>query len=263
MDDEQVDDVDPADELEEAFEEELEYAAELEEAEATGAKRPNVFVRLYRGRDVVRLHRQPQVVVRRSPPWSSSSESLSLATRGLNEGIDFKGGQSWLVSSQTLTVSEATTVAKAAGVPLADRGAAHQPAERPEADPGHRRPAEQPAAQQQAELLKVQAALADAAHVKQSSVSVNQVGSTWGSNVTTQGHPGVDHLLHRRDRLHLVAVRVQDGAGRHRGRLPRHPGRGRDLLDLPVPGDPGHGGGHAHRPRVFAVRHRGRVRPYP
>ena len=41
---------------------------------------------------------------------------ISLGTRGLNEGIDFKGGQSWLVTSPTLTVAQATAAAEAAGV---------------------------------------------------------------------------------------------------------------------------------------------------
>ena len=49
MDDEQSGVGDPAEVLEEAFEEEIEHAAELQEAETAGAKRPNVFLRLYRG----------------------------------------------------------------------------------------------------------------------------------------------------------------------------------------------------------------------
>ena len=99
--------MDAAEELEEEFEEELEYAAEFEEAEASGEKRPNVFVRLYRGQtsfDFIGNRRW----------WFGVSAVIilvgiiSLSTRGLNEGIDFKGGQSWLVSSQTLTVAQAT-----------------------------------------------------------------------------------------------------------------------------------------------------------
>jgi len=183
MDDDTGDDVDPADELEEAFEEELEHAAELEEAEATGTKRPNVLLRLYRGQTSFDF-------IGNRKWWFGISALvivigvLSLATRGLNEGIDFKGGQSWLVSSQTLTVSEATSVAKAAGVSsptvvqltnqLNGQKQIQVTADLPN----------ESNAQQQAELLKVQAALAEAGHVKQESVSVNQVGSTWGSNVT-------------------------------------------------------------------------------
>ena len=109
---------------------------------------------------------------------------ISLSTQGLNEGIDFKGGRSWLVSSQTLTVAQATDAAKAAGVTsptvvqLTNQLNGQKQIE-VTADLLN-----VPADQQQADLLKVQAALADAAHVPRSDVSINQVGATWGSNVT-------------------------------------------------------------------------------
>jgi preprotein translocase subunit SecF len=185
MDDETTDDGDPGAELEEAFEEELEHAAELEEAEATGAKRPNVFLRLYRGETSFDF-------IGNRKWWFGISAVIilvgiiSLSTRGLNEGIDFKGGQSWLVSSQTLTVAEATTVVKAAGVANPNvvqltNQLNGQKQIQVTADLGTGS-----AAEQQATLLKVQQALADAAHVRVNTVSVNQVGSTWGSNVTNK-----------------------------------------------------------------------------
>ena len=102
-------------ELEEAFEEELELAAEEPGGRAPGEKRPNVFVRLYRGEtsfDFIGNRRW----------WFGASALIillgviSLGTRGLNVGIDFKGGQSWLVTSQTLTVAQATSAVEAAGV---------------------------------------------------------------------------------------------------------------------------------------------------
>jgi len=172
-------------ELEEEFEEELEFAAELEEAEETGAKRPNAFLRLYRGEtsfDFIGNRRW----------WFGISALVivigivSLSARGLNEGIDFRGGQSWLVSSQTLTVSEATAVAKAAGVPsptvvqLTNQLNGQKQIEvTADLVSGS-------AAEQQATLLKVQKALAEAAHRPLNTVSVNQVGATWGSNVTNK-----------------------------------------------------------------------------
>jgi len=170
-------------ELDEEFEEELEHAEALREAEATGAKRPNVFLRLYRGETSFDF-------IGNRKWWFGISAVvivigiISLSTRGLNEGIDFKGGQSWLVSSQTLTVSEATTVVKAAGVAnptvvqltnqLNGQKQIQVTAELTNV----------PSDQQQATLLKVQKDLADAANVQVNTVSVNQVGSTWGSNVT-------------------------------------------------------------------------------
>jgi preprotein translocase subunit SecF len=171
---------DPAEDLAEAFDEELEFAAESEEA---GGKRPNVFLRLYRGQtsfDFIGNRRW----------WFGVSAVIiligvvSLFTQGLNEGIDFKGGRSWLVSSQNLTVAEATTAAKAAGVAsptvvqltnqLNGQKQIQVTADLPNI----------PADQQQADLYKVQAALAEAAHVPTNDVSLNQVGATWGSNVT-------------------------------------------------------------------------------
>ena len=172
-----------SDELSEEFEQELEYAAEYEDAEAKGEKRPNVFVRIYRGEtsfDFIGNRRW----------WFGVSAIIilvgiiSLFTQGLNEGIDFKGGRSWLVSSQTLTVAQATDAAKSAGVTsptvvqLTNQLNGQKQIE-VTADL-----LDVPADQQKADLFKVQGALANAAHVPRSSVSINQVGATWGSNVT-------------------------------------------------------------------------------
>jgi len=181
----EVEELDPVEELEEEFDEELEHAEELLEAEATGAKRPNVFMRLYRGEtsfDFIGNRRW----------WFGISAIIilvgiiSLSTQGLNEGIDFKGGQSWLVSSQTMTVAQATSVVKAAGVPSPTvvqltNQLNGQKQIQVTADLGTGT-----TEQQQAQLLAVQAALAKAAHVSKSGVSVNQVGATWGSNVTSK-----------------------------------------------------------------------------
>jgi preprotein translocase subunit SecF len=176
---------DPGAELAEAFDEELEHAAEREEAEATGAKRPNVFLRLYRG--------ETSFDFIGNRKWYFGISLLiivigivSLSTRGLNEGIDFKGGQSWLVSSQTLTVAQATTAAKAAGVNSPTVVQLTNQLNGQKQIQVTADLATGPAGAQQASLTKVQAALAAAAHVPQNSVSVNQVGSTWGSNVTSK-----------------------------------------------------------------------------
>ncbi|MGD0882081.1 MAG: protein translocase subunit SecF [Acidimicrobiales bacterium] len=176
---------DPVAELEESFEEELEYAAELHDAEEAGAKRPNVFVRLYRGETSFDF-------IGNRKWWFGISALIivigivSLSTRGLNEGIDFKGGSSWLVSSQSLTVSEATTAAKAAGVPSPTVVQLTNQLNGQRQIQVTANLADVPADQQQASLLKVQQALAQAAHVGVNSISLNQVGATWGSNVTTK-----------------------------------------------------------------------------
>ena len=76
---------------------------------------PGALVRLYRGQtsfDFIANRRW----------WFTISAVvivagiLSLGIRGLNLGIDFKGGQSWTVTSQTMTVAQATAAVKSAGI---------------------------------------------------------------------------------------------------------------------------------------------------
>ncbi len=182
----------PEEELEEAFDEELAYAAELEAAEAGGAKRPNAFIRLYRGEtsfDFIGNRRW----------WFGVSALIivlgifSLGVRGLNEGIDFKGGQSWIVSSQTLTVPQATTAVEAAGisqptvVQLTNQLNGQKQIQ-VTADLNSKSPTER-----QAIETKVQDALAGAAHLgNPNDVSFTEVGSTWGSQVT---HKAIEALI--------------------------------------------------------------------
>jgi preprotein translocase subunit SecF len=172
-------------ELEEAFEEEIEFAAEDEEREQQGEKRHNVFIRLYRGEtsfDFIGNRRW----------WFGVSALIillgvvSLSTRGLNLGIDFKGGQSWLVTTNTLTVAEATTAAESAGVT--------QPTVVQLTDQlNHTRQIQvtvdlnsKPAAQRNVIEDNVQDALAKAAHTRPDNVNFNDVGPTWGGQVTSK-----------------------------------------------------------------------------
>jgi preprotein translocase subunit SecF len=172
-------------ELEEAFEEELEYAEEEEEREEKGEKRHNVLVRLYRGETSFDF-------IGRRRVWFGVSAVIiligviSLSTRGLNLGIDFKGGQSWLVNSQTLTVSEATAAAESAGVTqptvvqLTDQ-INHTKQIQVTVDLNSK-----PVAERNAIENKVQDALAKAAHITPNNVNFDDVGPTWGGQVTTK-----------------------------------------------------------------------------
>ena len=172
--------------LEEDFEAELELAAEAEGV-ATGngvaAKRPNVLLRLYRGEtsfDFIGNRRW----------WFGISSAIilisiiSLCTRGLNPSIDFKGGQSWLITTQTLTVPQATAAAKSAGissptvVQLTNQ-ITHQKQIEVTADLN----LASTTAQDNAEN-NVTNALAAAAHTSPNNVNVSEVGKSWGSNVT-------------------------------------------------------------------------------
>ena len=147
------------------------------------AKRHNVFVRLYRGETSFDF-------IGRRRWWFTISSlvilvcCISFATRGLNPSIDFKGGQSWLVSSQTLTVQQAAATAKAAGV--ADPTVVqltnqinHQKQIEVTADLNSKSVAER-----QAIETNVTDALAQAAGTSPNDVNFNEVGATWGSGVT-------------------------------------------------------------------------------
>jgi preprotein translocase subunit SecF len=170
-------------ELEEAFDEELEFAAEEEEREERGEKRHNVLIRLYRGEtsfDFIGNRRW----------WFGISALIillgviSLSTRGLNESIDFKGGQSWLVSSPTLTVAQATSAAESAGVAQPTvvqltNQISHTRQIQVTVDLNSKSAAERDVIEN-----NVQDALAKAAHTTPDNVNFDEVGATWGSQVT-------------------------------------------------------------------------------
>jgi preprotein translocase subunit SecF len=176
-------------ELEEAFEEELEFAEERESHD--GTKHPNAFLRLYRGETSFDF-------IGNRKWWFTVSAVIilagliSLGTRGLNLGIDFKGGQSWLVTSQNLTVAQATSAVESAGVanPTVVQLSNHLNGQKQiqvTVDLNSKS-----AAEKQALETKVQDSLAAAAHTNPNDVNFNEVGSTWGSQVT---HRAIEALI--------------------------------------------------------------------
>src|SRR5580693_5223208 len=82
--------------------------------DATRASNP--FIRLYRGETSFDF-------IGRRRIWYILSAVIivaglvSLTTRGLNLGIDFKGGTSWQVPANGASISEITTAVQKAGVP--------------------------------------------------------------------------------------------------------------------------------------------------
>ena len=85
-----------------------------EQADAP-VKRPNALVRMYRGDTAFDF-------VGRRRTWYLISGIVilvglvSLGTRGLNLSIDFRGGTSWTVQTSTMSAQKATNLAKAAGI---------------------------------------------------------------------------------------------------------------------------------------------------
>ena len=98
---------------------------------------------------------------------------LSLVTQGLNYGIDFKGGSSWEVKAPGVSVAETRDALRPVGLSDAKIQVQGSDLLRVQADRGT--PEEQ---------ARVTEALARLAGVEPAQVSVNDVGPSWGKDVT-------------------------------------------------------------------------------
>ncbi|HZN12977.1 MAG TPA: protein translocase subunit SecF [Acidimicrobiales bacterium] len=103
---------------------------------------------------------------------------VSLVGRGLNFGIDFKGGTAWEVKSRSLSVTKARSAMSAVGLREAQIQRIGGDLIRVRADIGG------PAAQRQEEVAKVRTKLADVANVSESQVNINDVGPSWGKEIS-------------------------------------------------------------------------------
>jgi len=165
---------------EELVEEESEREAVKEKPEA-GGRGPGPMARLYRGQTSYDF-------VGRKRWWFLLSSLIivaglaSLGVRGLNLGIDFKGGTAWTVKDSTMTQAQAESLVTGAGLSL--------PTVEVLGSGSHRTIEVQAdlngltSAQRTKVRDDVSAALAKGAHVSTTTVSVTQVGPTWGSQVT-------------------------------------------------------------------------------
>jgi len=150
-------------------------------APAPDTRSPNPLIRLYRGETSFDF-------VGRRKWWYLISMLvivaglLSLTTRGLNLGIDFKGGTSWQLPANGLTINEVTKAVTNAGLPqptIETLGTGKSETLQVEADLS-----KLPIGQQQALTNKVASVLGALAHVPAKSVSIQSVGATWGSQIT-------------------------------------------------------------------------------
>ncbi len=150
----------------------------MSETTVLDGRKLNAFTRMYRGLTSIDF-------VGRRKVWFAVSAivilagAVSLGVRGLNLGIDFKGGNSWQVTAKNVSQTQAVNAVTAvglnqpvvyilAGVTInveADLNSLSLDAQR-------------------AESTKVRQALATLAHTTPDQVSSNTVGPTWGGQVT-------------------------------------------------------------------------------
>ena len=154
------------------------------------ARRPMVLLRLYHGQtrfDFVRRRR-----------WWFAASSLvilaglvSLGVKGLNYSIEFVGGTSWQVPAPGVTVAQAQNALTPARLRRRDD---HRAREREQAEPERRGEARQELDRRQHARRPPRwpASSPRSTHKPASSVSVENVGPTWGSDIT---HKAVEALI--------------------------------------------------------------------
>jgi preprotein translocase subunit SecF len=151
------------------------------EDESPTGKRPNAFVRVYRGETSFDF-------VGRRRLWYGISGIIivaglvSFGVRGFNWGIDFKGGTSWEVPAHNATVGSVQSAVAAAGAPDATvqiLGRGSHATVQVQADLTKDSPAQQTAVK-----LAVTSTMARIGQVPPGSVSITDVGATWGSQIS-------------------------------------------------------------------------------
>jgi preprotein translocase subunit SecF len=151
--------------------------------------RPNPFLRLYRGQTHFDF-------VRRRRWWFAASGIvilaglISLGVRGLNYSIEFVGGTSWQVPAPGVTVAQAQsalTPLGLGGATITQLGTGSKASLNVEAKLG-----KGSAGVSTTEAAKVAGVLASLAHKPASAVSIENVGPTWGSDIT---HKAVEALI--------------------------------------------------------------------
>ncbi len=154
-----------------------------------GGHRAGPLVRLYRGQTHFDF-------VRRRRWWFAASGLvilaglISLGVRGLNYSIEFVGGTSWEVPAPGVTVAQAQSALSPlgfGGATITQLGAGSKASINVEA-----KLAKGSAGVSTDEATKIAGVLAALAHKPASAVSVENVGPTWGSDIT---HKAVEALI--------------------------------------------------------------------
>ncbi len=142
------------------------------------AKGPGAFRRLYRGETKFDF-------VGRRRIWFTISAVIivaglvSIGFRGLNLGIDFKGGTAWEVPANGATQTQAETAVANAGVSQATVEILGGKTIEVQADLNSL-----PSSVQRTQTAEVSKALAELTHTSTENVSITTVGPTWGGEIT-------------------------------------------------------------------------------
>ncbi len=156
-------------------------ATDVTAEERAERKRPNPFVRVYRGETKFDF-------VGRRRWWFAISGVIivlglvSFGAKGFNWGIDFKGGTAWQVPANGVTVSDVQSAVGNAGVPGATvqiLGHGSSATVQVQADL-----TKESSAQQAANKTAVTNTLARLVHISPNRVSLTDVGPTWGSQIS-------------------------------------------------------------------------------
>ena len=143
-------------------------------------KSPNGFVRIYRGLTTIDFLSRTKIYFAISAVIIIAGLG-SIAIRGLNLGIDFKGGTAWEVIATSTTTAEVTKAVETAGASQPTVFILGGSTVHVEADLN---------ALTGTTLTQVENAVADAlakiAHKSSDQVSVSTVGPTWGGAVTNR-----------------------------------------------------------------------------
>jgi len=143
-------------------------------------KWPNGFIRIYRGLTTINFVSRTKIYFAVSVIVIIAG-ICSIALRGLNLGIDFKGGTAWEVIATSTTTAEVTRAVEAAGVSQPSVFILGGSTVHVEADLN---------ALTGTDLTRVENAVADAlakiANKSGNQVSVSTVGPTWGGAVTNR-----------------------------------------------------------------------------
>ncbi len=162
---------------------EVEGLEQEQEPEPAPPRRPYALVRLYRGETAFDFMGRRRwwylisgVVI--------AAGLVSLSTRGLNLGIDFRGGTAWEVPANGVSISAATDAVKSAGVTpslVQVVGVGSNAHVHVEADLKN----ESDAQRTETENRVAQAlALRTGSSIQQAQQNIKDVGPTWGSDIT-------------------------------------------------------------------------------